>query len=83
MIIFIYFLIGVAIVSAYRLIVGPTLQDRLVSLNSITIIFIIILALYSLESKNVFFLDIAISFLLLDFVGMIAFTKYLGHEEDN
>jgi multisubunit Na+/H+ antiporter MnhF subunit len=82
MIIFIYFLIGVAIFSAYRLIVGPTLQDRLVSLNSISIIFIIILALYSLESKNVFFLDIAISFLLLDFVGMIAFTKYLGHEED-
>lgn len=83
MIIFIYLLIGIAIFSAYRLIVGPTLQDRLVSLNSISIIFIIILALYSLESKNVFFLDIAISFLLLDFVGMIAFTKYLGREEDN
>ena len=82
MIIFVYFLIVVAIFSAYRLLVGPTIQDRLVSLNSISIIFIIILALYSLESKNVFFLDIAISFLLLDFVGMIAFTKYLGHEED-
>ncbi len=82
MMIFIYFLMGVSIFSAYRLIVGPTLQDRLVSLNSISIIFIIILALYSLESKNVFFLDIAISFLLLDFVGMIAFTKYLGHERD-
>ena len=82
MILFIYFLIGVAIFSAYRLIAGPTIQDRLVSLNSISVIFIIILALYSLESKNVFFLDIAISFLLLDFVGMIAFTKYLGREGD-
>jgi multisubunit Na+/H+ antiporter MnhF subunit len=82
MIIFIYFLLGVSIFSAYRLIVGPTIQDRLVSLNSISIIFIIILALYSLDSKNIFFLDIAISFLLLDFVGMIAYTKYLGHEED-
>ena len=82
MIIFIYFLIGVSIFSAYRLVVGPTIQDRLVSLNSISIIFIIILALYSLDSENIFFLDIAISFLLLDFVGMIAYTKYLGHEED-
>ncbi len=82
MIIFIYFLIGVSIFSAYRLIIGPTIQDRLVSLNSISIIFIIILALYSLDSENIFFLDIAISFLLLDFVGMIAYTKYLGHEED-
>ena len=82
MIIFIYFLIGVSIFGAYRLIFGPTIQDRLVSLNSISIIFVLILALYSLESKNVFFLDIAISFLLLDFVGMIAYTKYLGREED-
>jgi len=82
MIIFIYFLIGVSIFSAYRLIIGPTIQDRLVSLNSISVIFILILALYSLESKNVFFLDIAIAFLLLDFVGMIAYTKYLGREEN-
>ncbi len=82
MIVFIYFLIGVSIFSAYRLIFGPTIQDRLVSLNSISVIFIIILALYSFESKNIFFLDIAISFLLLDFIGMIAYTKYLGHEED-
>jgi len=81
-VVFIYFLIGVSIFSAHRLIFGPTIQDRLVSLNSISVIFILILALYSLESKNVFFLDIAISFLLLDFVGMIAYTKYIIHEED-
>jgi len=78
---FIYFLIGVSILASYRLIVGPTIQDRLVSLNTISIISIVILALYSYESNNIFFLDIAISFLLLDFVGMIAFTKYLGREE--
>lgn len=80
MIFFIYFLIAVSICSSYRLIVGPTIQDRLVAFNSITIIYIVILALYSIETGNVFFLDIALSFLLLDFVGMIAFTKYLGWE---
>ena len=78
--IFIYFLIGVLVLASYRLIIGPTIQDRLVSLNTISIISIVILVLYSFESGNVFFLDIAISFLLLDFVGMIAFTKYLGRE---
>jgi len=80
MIIFIYLLIGVAIFTLYRLIKGPTLQDALVALNSISIIFICILVLYSIQTGNPFFLDIAISFLLLDFVGMIAFTKYLGRE---
>lgn len=81
MIVFIVFLIGVAFCSSYRLIRGPTVQDRLVALNSISIIFIIILAIYSFETGNMFFLDVAISFLLLDFVGVIAFTKYLGGEE--
>ena len=80
MIVFIYFLIGVSIFTLYRLIVGPTLQDALVALNSISIIFITILVLYSINTGNPFFIDIAISFLLLDFVGMIAFTKYLGGE---
>jgi multisubunit Na+/H+ antiporter MnhF subunit len=81
MIVFIYFLIGVSIFTLYRLIVGPTLQDALVALNSISIIFIAILVMYSIHTGNPFFLDIAISFLLLDFVGMIAFTKYLGREK--
>lgn len=81
MIIFIYFLIGVSIFTLYRLIFGPTIQDALVALNSISIIFIAILVLYSIHTGNHFFLDISISFLLLDFVGMIAFTKYLGREE--
>ena len=81
MIIFIYFLIGVSIFTLYRLIFGPTIQDALVALNSISIIFIAILVIYSIHTGNHFFLDIAISFLLLDFVGMIAFTKYLGREE--
>jgi multicomponent Na+:H+ antiporter subunit F len=80
MILFIYFLIGVSIVTLYRLILGPTIQDALVALNSISIIFIAILVLYSINTGNHFFLDIAISFLLLDFVGMIAFTKFLGRE---
>lgn len=80
MIVFIYFLIGVSIFTLYRLIIGPTIQDALVALNSISIIFIVILVLYSIHTNNHFFLDIGISFLLLDFVGMIAFTKYLGRE---
>jgi len=78
--IFIYFLVGISVISSYRLIIGPTIQDRLVSLNTVSIISIVILALYSFESNNEFFLNIAISFLLLDFVGMVAFTKYLGRE---
>ena len=81
MIIFMYILIGIAILSLYRLFVGPTIQNRIVALSSISVIFIVILAIYSIQYKNIFFLDVSIAFLLLDFIGTIAFTKYLGRED--
>lgn len=77
MMIFVYLLCIAAAVSSYRLIVGPTIQDRLVSLNSVTIISIIILVFLSIIENIGFYLDIAIAFLFFDFAGMIAFTKYL------
>lgn len=76
MMIIIYILCIAAVFSSYRLFVGPTIQDRLVSLNSITIISIIILVTISITQNIGFYLDIAIAFLFFDFAGMIAFTKY-------
>lgn len=73
------YLLGIAVLaSSYRFFAGPTLQDRLVSLNSMTIISIIILVFYSIMENIGFYLDIAIAFLFFDFAGMIAFTKYLN-----
>lgn len=80
MIIFIYLLLLTAILSSYRLFVGPTIQDRLVSLSCISVILIILLVIVSIHLNHMFYLDIAIVFLLLDFIGMIAITKYLGRE---
>jgi multicomponent Na+:H+ antiporter subunit F len=81
MIIFAYILLIIAILSSYRLFVGPTIQDRLISLSCVSVILIIILVILSFNYNNTFYLDISIAFLLLDFVGMIAFTKYLGRED--
>jgi multicomponent Na+:H+ antiporter subunit F len=81
LIILIYLLFIAAILSSYRLIKGPTVQDRLISINCVSIIFIILLVILSVEFNQSYYLDIAIAFLLLDFVGMIAFTKYLGGEK--
>lgn len=79
MMIVIYVLCIAAVLSSYRLFAGPTIQDRLISLNSVTIIAIIILVYLSVMHNIGFYLDIAIAFLFFDFAGMIAFTKY--HEE--
>jgi len=81
MMIFVYILLIIAILSSYRLFVGPTIQERLISLSCVSVILIIILVILSFYYNNTFYLDISIAFLLLDFVGMIAFTKYLGRED--
>ena len=81
MMIFVYILLGIAVLSSYRLFVGPTLQDRLISLSCVSVILITILVIMSYIYNNTFYLDISIAFLLLDFVGVIAFTKYLGRED--
>ena len=81
MMIFVYLLLIAAILSSYRLFVGPTVQDRLVSLSCISVILIVVLVVISIQYNQTFYLDIAIAFFFLDFVGTIAFTKYLGREK--
>jgi len=81
MIPFAYLLLITAIISSYRLLIGPTIQDRIVSLNCISVMLIVNLVLISIHYNQTVYLDIAIAFLLLDFVGIIAFTKYLGQEK--
>ena len=70
-------LIFVALLASYRLFMGPTVYDRLISMNVVSIIVTIILIIMSIESGLGLYLDIAVSFILLSFVGTIAFTKYL------
>ncbi|MBU0497784.1 MAG: hypothetical protein KKG04_07515 [Candidatus Thermoplasmatota archaeon] len=81
MIIFIYLLTIAALLSSYRLFIGPTIQDRIISLSCITVILIINLVILSIHYSVAYYLDIAIAFLLLDFVGTIVLTKYLSQEK--
>jgi len=70
-------LIFIALLASYRLFVGPTVYDRLVSLNVVGVLITIILILISVETDLGLYLDIALSFIMLDFVGTIALVKYL------
>ncbi len=70
-------LVFIALFASYRLFVGPTIYDRLVSLNVVGVIVTIILILISMDTDLGLYLDIALSFVMLDFVGTIALVKYL------
>lgn len=70
-------LIFIALLASYRLFMGPTVYDRLISMNVVSIVVTMIFIIMSIESGLGLYLDIAVSFILLSFVGTIAFTKYL------
>ncbi len=70
-------LVFVTLFGSYRLFVGPTVYDRLISLNLVSVIVTIILIIMSIDTGLGLYLDIAISFVMLNFVGTITFAKYL------
>lgn len=70
-------LIIFSFLSAFRVLIGPTLWDRLLGLNLVTsklIIIIILIASLRLES---FLLDMALVYALLSFIGIIFISIYI------
>lgn len=72
-----FILIFIGLLSSYRLFIGPSIYDRLISLNVVGVIVTVILVIMSIDTSLGIYLDVAISFVLLQFVGTIAFAKYL------
>ena len=60
-----------------RLIVGPKLSDRIVSLDTMNMIIIGIIALLALSFNNELYLDIVIVYSILSFFETIVFARYL------
>lgn len=79
----VYGLIGLGLLFAViRLIKGPTIADRAVSLDTFNIIVIGIIAILSLLFDNGMFLDIAIVYGILAFLETIVFARYVeGNHE--
>lgn len=68
--------LGVAL-SFVRLVMGPTLPDRVVALDLIASLAMGIVAVYSISSGESAFLDVAIVISLLAFLGTVAFANYV------
>jgi len=61
----------------YRLQQGPTAPDRTVAIDVLGTLVVGFCALYALQTEKDFYLNIAIAWALLSFVGTIALAKYL------
>lgn len=61
----------------YRVIIGPTVPDRVIALDAIGINLLAITALISIVLKSPAFLEIILLIGILAFIGTVAFAKYL------
>ena len=68
-------LIALALV---RLAAGPTAPDRVVALDAVNTLTVAAMILLAIAYGEVVFVDVAIVYALLSFVGTLYIAKYLG-----
>ena len=69
-----------ALLTFIRLIRGPTLPDRVISIDLIGILIVCVLVVMAGESGQEAFLDVAMVIALISFVGTVAYARYLERE---
>ena len=79
---YLYFLCFLLVPSAYRLLVGPSLQDRLLALSLVGVELTLILCILAVKFGQSLFLDIAIILSLLSFAQITAFLKLHKQREN-
>ncbi len=63
--------------TSLRLLKGPTLLDRIVALDLISILLVALLTLFSLTSQVEAYLDAALILALVAFLGTVALARYV------
>jgi multicomponent Na+:H+ antiporter subunit F len=75
-------LLGVALTYAYRIAVGPTVFDRILGVNAVGTTTAVVLLLTGVVWERLdLFVDIALAYALLAFVGSIAAARYFERSE--
>lgn len=70
--------LGLAAVLAFaRLVLGPSLPDRVVALDLLAAIGVAVCGVAAVAYRLAVFLDVALLLALISFVGTVAFARYL------
>ncbi len=70
--------VGVAIfLTLIRLVKGPDAQNRTVTLDVLTTIFAALFVVFAFISKRVIYLDVALVYAIVAFVGVLVIARFL------
>ncbi|MCL4302663.1 MAG: cation:proton antiporter [Anaerolineae bacterium] len=76
-------LLGALGLAFIRLLRGPSLPDRVVALDLISVIGVGLAATYAVTVNQPVFLDVIMVFALISFLGTVAFAYYLERKTKN
>jgi multicomponent Na+:H+ antiporter subunit F len=68
---------GALLLTVVRIVVGPTLGDRVLALDMLTVVALGFVGTVCIRSGLFLYLDIAIALALLGFLATIAFARYM------
>lgn len=69
-------LIAVMAMALWRAVKGPTVYDRILAVNSFGTLTVLLIAVFGFLTNRPEFLDIALVYALINFIGTIAVCKY-------
>jgi multicomponent Na+:H+ antiporter subunit F len=81
--ILLYIQIGMSVICLYRIIIGPTIPDRMVGADIFGILVVGICAIIAIQTERSFILDIGIAWIILSFIGTLTLAKYLTGKKLN
>ena len=70
-------MIGFTVLALLRLVLGPTVPDRVVALDTINTLVVAAMILFGAAFESVVYLDVAMVYAILSFVGTLYVAKYL------
>lgn len=70
-----------ALLTFYRLMKGPTVPDRIVAMNSIGVMFLLVLVLLSYYFERNIFIDVALVYGVFLFINVLIMAKYFRKPE--
>jgi len=78
----VYFLIGTSMVSAIRIVIGPTLVDRMIGFSMVSAQILALLVVISVQAGRAIYLDVALVYDIFGFVGLLAITRYFAGKRE-
>jgi multicomponent Na+:H+ antiporter subunit F len=79
---FVLVILGVAL-AFVRLILGPTLPDRVVALDMMTVLIVSFCGVYAIVSGDTAFVDVAIVLALVGFLATVALARFVERRGPN